>query len=305
MPRVFGLCLCVASSFTLTPITATTLNWFRSTIDMLDPAAPFEIAGTGSVSGQLSAGAVYRHIDNKPPVVLKGRRDSYGDFYLSVSYEVGTQGRRRWKQIAGLTLPEVPITVRIDGTNPKALVRVDMEPFRSSIGKFRWGRVVGPNGETAEIMLEDLLPTPESRDASGNFKKDITDPNPTRFGSLFALVSLTSFSKQLVGDFVFYAPQGTFAEIKGTESADEEFWPVVVLQCGNEDGKWDTVGRSSKSGKMTMLKLSSEESLRRIHVPLDAYKGCQGRFKYGRVIFPDNEIAAVFQISDLEPRSGN
>lgn len=281
-----------------------TPDWVRQTVDELDARTPFIIVSTTSSFGQLSGGAIYRCIDKQGPVVIKGRRDSYGDFWPSVSYEVAIEGGKKWKVIAGNT-PELPVTMTFDAQNPKGRLSVDMEPFRSSIGKFRRGRVVLSNGEAAEIMLDDLLPTPESRGASGDYKKDVTDPHPTRFGSLFALVSITSFSNHLVGDFVFVGREGTFAELKGTKSADGEFWPAVTFQCGNEDGEWQTIGTSGNHGKRTVLRLSSRGSLRPVRVPLDAYRACQGRFKYGRLVFPDDEIAAVFQMSDLEPKSGN
>lgn len=271
----------VAAGLTLGPLAGAIADWSRQTVDILDSQTAFIIVSTTSSFGQLSAGAVYRYIDGKEPVLLTGRKDSHGDFWPSVSYELGTEGTKKWKRIGSFTLAEVPVTVRFDAENPNGLLRVDMEPFRSSIGKVRWGRVVLPNGDAAEIMLDNLLPMPESRDASGDFKKDVTDPQPTRFGSVFALVSITSFSNHLVGDFVFCARQRTFAEIKGANTVDGEFWPAVTFQCGNEDGEWQTVGTSGNRGKRTALRLSARGPLRPVRVPLDAYQPCQGRFKYG------------------------
>ncbi len=283
---------------------ATGLDWFRDSVDVVDSGTAFQILTTSCRSGQLSAGAIYRQIRNKTAVVLSGRKNSYGQFYVSGSYEIGVRGRKKWKRIKGPTPSDSSCTVRVDDSNHEVLLEIDMEPFRSSIGSYRWGRVVLANGEAAELMLEDLLPTPEARDASGNFKKDITDPDSTRFGSLFALVSIVSFSSSIVGDFVFVGEQGTIAEVGGVESADGEFWPFVVLQFEDEKGKWETIGTSKKDGKSKILKLSSEGSLPRLHVLLDPFKGYEKRYRYGRLIFPDSEITAVFQISDLAPRSG-
>lgn len=278
------------------------LSWSRKTVDLLDPQTPFIIVSTGSFSEQLSAGALYRYVNKKEPVVLKGRKDSHGEFWPSVCYEVGVEGRKKWKLISSFTEPEIPATMRFDAENAKGLLQIDMEPFRASIGKFRWGRVSLPNGDAAEFLLDNLLPTPSARDASGDFKKDVSDPDPARLGSLFALVSLTSISNHLVGDFVFWTGEQTFAEVKGSKTADGDFWPAVILQCGNEDGAWQTVGRSDNYGTHeVVLRLSSRGSLPPLRVRLDAYRGCQGRFKYARVIFADEEIAAVFQIADLQP----
>jgi hypothetical protein len=284
-----------------TPHAGPAPDWVRQTVDELDAGTPFIIVSMTSSFGQLSAGAIYRWVDKKGPVILNGRKGSYGDFWPAVSYEVGIEVGKKWKVIAG-NQPELPVTITFDAENPKGRLTVDMEPFRSSIGKFRRGRVVLSNGEAAEIMLDDLLPTPESRVASGNYRKYVTDPHQTRFGSLFALVSITAFSNHLFGDFVFVGREGTFVELKGTKSADGEFWPIVGFQCGNGDDNWQTVGRSDNNhAKETMLRLSAREALRPVRVPLDVYQAYRKRFKYGRLVFTDTEVAAVFQMSDLEP----
>ena len=276
-------------------------DWVRQTVDELDAGTPFIIVSTASSFGQLSAGAIYRWIGKKAPVILKGRRGSYGDFWPAVSYQVGTEEGKKWKVIAENT-PELPVTIKFDADNPKGRLTIDMEPFRSSIGKFRRGRIVLSNGEAAEIMLDDLLPMPASRGASGDYKKDVSDPDSTRYGSLFALVSITAFSDHLFGDFVFVGKEGTFVELKGTKRSDGEFLPSVTFQCGNCDEKWQTVGTSDNNhAKETMLRLSAREALRPVRVPLDAFQACRKRFKYGRLIFADAEVAAVFQMSDLEP----
>jgi hypothetical protein len=276
-------------------------DWVRQTVDELDAGTPFIIVSTTSSLGQLSAGAIYRWINKKGPVTLNGRKDSHGDFWPAVSYEVEIEGETKWKVIAENS-PELPATLTFDTENPKGRLTVDMEPFRSSIGKFRRGRVVLSNGEAAEILLDDLIPTAENAADAGDYRKYVTDPDPTRFGSLFALVSITAFANHLFGDFVFVGTQGTFVELRGTKTADGNFWPVVTFQCGNGDEKWQTIGSSDNNhGKETMLRLSANEALHPFRVPLDVYKAYRKRFKYGRLVFADAEVAAVFQMSDLRP----
>jgi hypothetical protein len=294
-----------AGGLMLTDLSGAALDWSRQTTEILDDQSPFTIVSVASRDGEISAGAVYRYLNKKAPVVLKGRKNSFGDFWPSVSYEVAADGRKTWKSITSLTQPDVSVSVVFDTKNNKGLFRVNMEPFRSVIGKSRWGRVVLPGGDAAEIMLDNLLPPPESRSASGDFKKDVVDSNPTRFESLFALVSITSVSKHLVGDFVFYAGDRTYTELEGSYTADGEFWPVVTFQCGNDNGEWQTLGISDRQKEETLLKLSSRGSLRPIRVPLDVYRTCEGRFKYGRLVFGAAEIPAVFRISDLEPKISN
>src|SRR5262245_280727 len=137
--------------------------------------------------------------------------------------------------------------------------------------------------------------------APQDYKKDVSDPDPTRYGSLFALLSITAFSGHLFGDFVFVGRKGTFVELKGTKSSDGEFRPIVTFQCGNGDDKWQTVGTCDGQRKKTILNLSARGALPPVHMSLDAFQAYRKQFKYARVIFPGTDVTAVFQMSDLEP----
>jgi hypothetical protein len=266
-----------------------------------DTKTSFAILSTSSTHGQLSAHCAYHYLNEKGPVVLRGTIDSDRRFWPFVSYEVETPDKKKWRPIGKSTETKNPVTVQFDSDNQKDLFLVDMEPFRSVIGKFRRGRLVLANGETSEFMIDDLLPTGGSVDVDGNFRQDITDPNPKRFGSIFSLVSVTSLSNRLVGDFIFCGAQGTFTEVKGAKTIDGYFWPFVTFQGGNTDYDWQTLGKAAIPGTPSSLRSTGRGPWKPLRVPLDVYKTRQGQFKYGKLIFADGDIA-VFQIADLKPK---
>jgi hypothetical protein len=279
------------------------LGWTRDVTDRMHPGTAFELIVTSSVAGRLSAECGYQYINKESPVVLHGTKDSDDEFSPFVSYEVATEGTIKWKTIGKFTESQNPTTIEISSANPKVGLHVDMETFRSSIGRFRWGRIVLENGEAAAFAIDDLLPPGNSADAAGNFKQNLFDSDPLRFGGSFSLLSLTSFSNRLVGDFVFIrGPKGASVEIKGTRTPDGDFWPSATFQAGNSDLDWQTLGKSTNEGVPTSIKVVGENPLKPLRVPLDRHKAVIGRFKYGKIIFSGGEFA-VFEIVNLKPTS--
>jgi hypothetical protein len=180
------------------------------------------------LTNRLSAGCGYQYLERKDPVRLHGTKDSNGEFMPFVTYEVATKGKTKWKTIGRFIQSKKPATIEITAANHRVLLQVDMELFRSSIGKFRWGRLVLENGDCAPFGIDDLLPAGGSPDADmGNFKQEITDLHPSRFGSSFSLVSITSFSKRFVGDFVFVgSPNKSFTGDQRDEDARRRFLAI-------------------------------------------------------------------------------
>ena len=278
-------------------------NWSRAVAHSIEPGVPFTVVATTSIDGRLSAGCAYRYIAGSAPTVLHGTSSANGDLSPFVTYEVATQDRMKWKTVAKFTESQNPATIEVNAANPTALLHVDMEPFRPTIGKFRWGRVVLENGQGAIFAIDDLLPTGNGPAAgTGDFKQDINDLDPRRFESSFELVAVTSFSNRIVGDFIFIGnSRVSSTEIKGTKTQDGDFWPDVTFHAGNSDQSWQALEKSTKQqGTPTSLKVSNQGTLPPLRVALDGYKQAFGRFKYGKIIFSGGEFA-VFKIEDLKP----
>jgi hypothetical protein len=265
------------------------------------PGVPFLVLSTSSIDDHLSAGCAYQYIANKGPVVLHGTRNAEGEFAPFVSYQVAVEGTTKWKTIGKSPESSNPVQIEISPANPRMLLDVDMEVFRSRIGKFRWGRIVLENGDAAPFSIDDLLPTGNNPDAKGNFKQFVNDLDPYRFGSSFKLGAVTCFSNKLVGDFYFIGgPKGSSIELQGAQTPDGDFWPSVTLEAGNSEHDWQAMGKSTNEGAQTSLKVSYRYPLEPIRVVLDAYKPAIGRFKLGKIIFSNGKFA-VFEIAELKP----
>lgn len=268
------------------------------------PNIPFVLLITSSFRGRLSASYGYQYIEGKSAVSLRGKRISDDEFAPFVSYEIATEGTTKWKTICKIVESEKPTSVKIDAAHPRLALDVDIEPFRPFIGKATWGRVVLENGDTAPLELEDLLPTGDCPDAVGNFKQDVDDSEPRRFGSSFELISVVSFENHLVGNFIFIGePTGSSTQLAGKETADTHFWPACIFQAGNSDGDWNTLQSSGKQDTTSSLTVYNGSKLRVVRVPLDIYASVEGKFAYAKIIFSGGQYA-VIQIADLKPKRG-
>lgn len=296
----FGL-LCACLSSITTAVSSDPLvpdrGWSRETADELD-ATPIIIVRTEFRHGQLCATAAYQLLGNKTTTAIVGRRDSHGEFWASLAYEVAGDDRK-WRRISELSMPEKPIAMRFDTDHPNAFLRLYMEPFRSSIGKFKLARVILSDGETANVILEDLLPPYDSRDASGDYKEEITDPEATRFDSLLTLVSFTSLADHLFGNFVFIGRKGTFIDVEEKSDHDGQLQASVTCQCSNTDRDWKTFGAAHDDGTKTIVRLSGGGRLVPIRISLDPIRECKGRFKYARVVFGGSQAFSVFELSEV------
>jgi hypothetical protein len=279
-------------------------NWSREVTYGMEPGVPFVLLSTSSIDNHLLAGCGYQYLEAKGPVKLRGTKgDIYSDLTPCVIYEVATEGKGKWKTIARSTPAPNSLTIEIGPTRPRVLLNVDMEPFRSSIGKIRWGRLLLENGEAATFQIDDLLPAGNSPDASaGNFKQDVTDLHPNRFGSSFSLIKVTSFLKQLVGDFIFVGGgEGASIDIRGARDGNEDFWPSVLLQVGNSEKDWQTLGKVTHKGTQTLLKVFHNGPWENLRIDMDRFKPVAGKFTYGKIVFSNGDFA-VFELRDLRPQ---
>jgi hypothetical protein len=125
-------------------------------------------------SGHLDADADYFKL-TPGEITLNGRRikDPVGDarrFYPYARLEVSNEMDRGWQVIGrspkagqGVETAAVMVPVKIGVANPQAKRNetcvIDMNPFRTLVGKFRYGRVVLKDGGASQtLVLSDLLP---------------------------------------------------------------------------------------------------------------------------------------------------
>jgi hypothetical protein len=264
------------------------------------PKVPFLIMTTSLIDDHLSAICAYQFVEGNAPLTLHGTKDSDGDFSPFVSYEIATKGTTEWKEIAKFESKN-PVAIEIGSSNPRMGLHVDMDPFRPHIGKSHWGRVVLENGQATIFSLEDLLPTGNNPDKDGNFKQFTNDVEAKRLGSSYSMISVTSLSNQLVGDFIFIGgAKGSCVKIKGAATNDAVFWPSVTLQAGNSNHDWKTLGKSNNQKIEILQDFCNRSPWSEFRVALDPYKLVTNDFKYGKIIFSDGSFA-VFELAKLKP----
>jgi hypothetical protein len=262
------------------------------------PGESFVLLMASSMEGHLSASYGYQYIERKGPVVLHGVEKSEREWAPFVSYEVATRGTTEWKEIGKFT-PSHSAPVTIDSTHPRFVFGVGMDPFRAYIGKATWGRVVLENGDFAPIALEDLLPTADCLGYAGNFKKDVDDPDPRRFGSSFNLISLVSFEKHIIGNFYFMGgAEGGSIELIGKQTDDGQFWPVTSFETGGSGKDWIPVKTATPSASLMRVPAYGAGKLRQLRVPLDVLAPLIGKHKFGKIIFSDGQYS-VIRLEDL------
>lgn len=278
-------------------------NWSRQVVEALDPSDPFELTSTSSIDGQLSAICVYHYVPTRRVTVLHGVKSAQTDLSPFVTYELAGEDKTNWRAIGKFFTSANSASVEVSAANPSALLTVDMEPFRPSIGRVRWGRIVLETGEAAIFAIDNLLPTGNSPGAAaGNFKQEISDFDARRYGSAYRLVSVTSISNHITGDFIFIGNSGANSvKIEGSQTGDGEFWPFVTLQAGNSEKDWQTLGKAEKHmGTFSSLKLSNQGTLSPVRIRLDDYRTAVGTGGYGKIIFSDGSFA-VFELAQLKP----
>jgi hypothetical protein len=289
-------------------------GWVRFLVDADQlkgrPGLPFLIASTSYQDYKLSADAWIRYTQGSDPVLLHGKSNPDGLFQPAVTYEAAMEDKTKWKRLPSPEQPKSD-TVMVSPEHPILRARIDMEPFRSCIGIYRYGRILLENGDAALIEMEDLLPTADARtDGDGSFREDVSDgdrrmrqqgyqePAPDAFAHLS---SVTSLGGRLIGDFVLVNRSGKSITVSGRRTLDGDFWPEVRYQIGNSLKQWTEVEKSKNNGEPTSFEIPTGKA-ETVRVNLSGYMPLIGKYKYGKIILSNGEYG-VFYTELLDPKS--
>jgi len=261
----------------------------------------------GQKSG-LSADAWYRYIVGRPPVTLHGKREADKMFRPRVTYQVAVEGKTKWKEIRSDIEQPGAETITVDPEHPGIAIVINMEPFRGSIGVYRYGRVTLENDDSTVFVIDDLLPTmDESENGDGDFKIEIIQSEKEKRREGFTdqwlaepakLAAVTSMGGRIIGDFVYSNRTREAIRLSGFRTLDGDFWPTTALQAANATSEWKTIGQSSDNGIASMLEVASEKS-EKIRVFLTEYKPFISRYRFGRIVF-SNGSAGIFTLESLK-----
>ena len=273
------------------------------------PGIPFGLLSTqGSQKSGLSADGWYRYIVGRPPVTLHGKREADNLFRPRVTYQVAVEGKTKWKEIrADIAQPDTE-AITVNPEHPGFGVVINMEPFRASIGVYRYGRITLENGDATTFEIDDLLPTEdESVSGDGDFKKEIIQTEKKKRKDGFTnewlaepatLAAVTAVGGRIIGDFVYSNRSKNVIKLSGFRTLDGDFWPKTVLQAGNSNGEWKIIGESSDNGTAATLEIASGEA-ERIRVFLTEYRSFIPRYRFGKAVF-SNSSAGIFTLESLK-----
>lgn len=138
------------------------LNWSRA-IGLESNVAglkllPFYVLGVGELAGHLHGTCIYLNRQETPPqerVTLEVQSDGE-ELWAIVVLQVGNDTKGPWETIGSSagTGPIIKLKIDSDASSPQ--LKVDLEAYRPFIEKFRFGRIVLKDGESAIFELSEL-----------------------------------------------------------------------------------------------------------------------------------------------------
>jgi hypothetical protein len=225
------------------------------------PGVPFGLLSTqGGQKSGLSADGWYRYIVGRAPVTLHGKKEANKMFRPRVTYQVAVQGKTKWKEIRSDVQETDGDAITVDPEHPGVAVVIDMDPFRASIGVYRYGRIVLENGDATDFVIDDLLPTmDESEHGDGNFKTEIIYSKDELKKEGFTdqwlaepitLVAVTAIGGRIIGDFVYSNQTKEVVKLSGFRTLDGDFWPQSLLEVGNKNSDDWAIERKGRSHRV-------------------------------------------------------
>ncbi|MFZ1218803.1 MAG: hypothetical protein WAO00_05880 [Chthoniobacterales bacterium] len=282
-------------------------DWSRSLVDStpgkhLFLRNQFYVSLTGSRNELLHVLCRYHLDDGSTGIMLRGSRNEDGDFWPAVSLQVSNNRRASWTPIGQFNPTVNPEFLTVDRQNPSKILWVAAEPFRSFIGTKRWGRIslIDDKPATAVFALEDLLPPRGRRPEEGDFKEVLGDREKREFGSAAVLRHVVSIQNQLTGEFTWVIDRLPGA-VKGAQTTAGDFWPTAVLQVGDSDGQWETVGETKSMGRTRSMTRPEHIFGEPFRINLEPFKAHLNGKKFGKVIF-SNSTYSVFVLNNIDPR---
>jgi hypothetical protein len=91
-------------------------------------------------------------------IEIDGSEASNGEFYPDVIFHVGNATDGEWNSIGQSYEHGKRLRMAVEPQKASKALMVELDVFRPMIGKFKYGRIVLKNGESALFELENLLP---------------------------------------------------------------------------------------------------------------------------------------------------
>lgn len=294
-----------------------TCAWARAIRGVTRTYDPFELELVCEESGRLVATANYidyqiPYLDrpHRLPATIKGVRTSDGRFWPEVKAEVSNEIEKNWKPLGAHKMPGDASKVTFRANDPNEWLRVDLEPFRVMIGKFKYGRVTLTSGERAIFVLNNLLPPTGS---SGYWCENLL-PRIAPFDTPpFVVLAFESPTGKDVLAACGYGDKDATSPtlIEGTRTppgttapsitGEPEFWPSVTAQVAVAyNREWTNIPAPSLPGEPGTLSIAPKTVAADLYVNLNKFRPFVGKFRYGRLLLPSGK-GAIFELRELLP----
>ena len=294
-----------------------TCAWARAIRGVTRTYDPFELELVCEQSGRLVATAHYidyqvPYLDqpHRLPATISGFRTSDGRFWPEVSADVSNEIEKNWKPLSTHKMSGNPSKVTFRANDLNEWLRVDLEPFRGLIGKFKYGKVTLTNGEKAVFVLENLLP-PTS--PPGYWCENLL-PRIAPFDTapFVVLAFLSPTGTDVLAACGYRDNEATSAiRLKGTRTppgetrpsitAEPNFWPSVTAQVAVDyKNEWTSIADPPLPGEPGSLSIAPGAVTTGLYVNLNSFRPFVGEFRYGRLLLPNGK-AAIFELRELLP----
>jgi hypothetical protein len=269
--------------------------------------------GADSLTG---LGVITREISPDNPhhasLLIEGvERD--GRFCPYLRGEVSNDLEKDWHKVNVVRPTGKAAKRTVDSQTLGEAIFVDLDAFRSSLGRKRYGRLVLPDGEAATFFLENLKPPEHVVEtwAKGGMGEDELNPSSYEAPFLiplkeqqpktFGLLRVKNDATGIVGQFNYGALGGRSRTIEEQVNDNEEpVWPQAALEVANDyHGQWRKVGNTSNPDNPTELKDPPALAMW-LNINLGAFRPMIGQFRYGQVILTTGD-STIIELVDLLP----
>lgn len=288
-------------------------SWIRSVRAVTHNYEPFILHTIASEDDHLIATATYGdyrdEAESRLPFTIEGIRTKDCRFWPKVTAAVANNAGGPWKNIAYSQRTGEAAMVTLRSHSQNAMLYLDLDPFRNDLTAWKFGRLTLGNGQSAifETQNASKPPTPvrnqSESQSSRRWSEVLAHREPDPLIKLpFVVIEISSEGDDLQAICSYVDKHSSSPTLlDGVQTSDGKFWPNVVAQVADDyDGVWITIGKCSSAGKPITLSLERDDVKAELYVDLRIFRPMVGKFRYGRLVLINGNVAA-FELYKLLP----
>lgn len=260
----------------------------------------------GTKHGRVVATATYlNHSSADLMVPIEGKLTADNRFWPVAQVEVAPDLQAGWQPVTPVEVQGQNIVYTVRYNAPQNTLYFDLQPLLPFVQSMRFARLSLKSGETAILVLEDLVKraNPPSEDSDekiaiydGVHEPEVRPP--------FIFLRANSTAQKSIGVFGYGTLEGPAVELEGTKTDNDEFWINARCEVSNElDEGWQLIGKTSARGTPAKLVIAANDVNVNINADLDSFRPYIGQYRYGRITTAAG-VSARFELFSLLPKSG-